>query len=57
MAAYVMTYNSLVEDVIRYSERDDASFVNQIPRLIAMAEQEIAAQVNREKATYAKMFK
>jgi len=45
MPAYVMTYDSLVEDVIRYSERDDTSFVNQIPRLIAMAEQEIAAQV------------
>lgn len=40
-----MTYSSLVEDVIRYSERDDASFVDQIPRLISMAEQEIAAQV------------
>ena len=40
-----MTYNSLVEDVIRYSERDDTSFVDQIPRLIAMAEQEIAAQI------------
>lgn len=45
MPAYVMTYDSLVEDVIRYSERDDASFVQQIPRLIAMAEQEIAAQI------------
>ena len=45
MAAYVMTYDSLVQDVIRYSERDDTSFVDQIPRLIAMAEQEIAAQV------------
>lgn len=45
MPAYVMTYDSLVEDIIRYSERNDASFVNQIPRLIAMAEQEIAAQV------------
>jgi len=40
-----MTYDSLVEDVIRYSERDDTSFVQQIPRLIAMAEQEIAAQI------------
>lgn len=40
-----MTYDSLVEDVIRYSERNDASFLQQIPRLIAMAEQEIAAQV------------
>lgn len=45
MPAYVMTYDSLVEDIIRYSERNDASFVDQIPRLIAMAEQEIAAQV------------
>jgi hypothetical protein len=45
MPAYVMTYDSLVEDVIRYSERDDTSFVQQIPRLISMAEQEIAAQV------------
>ena len=45
MAAYVMTYSSLVEDVIRYSERNDASFVQQIPRLISMAEQEIAAQI------------
>lgn len=45
MPAYVMTYSSLVEDVIRYSERNDTAFVQQIPRLIAMAEQEIAAQV------------
>lgn len=45
MTAPVMTYDSLVADVIRYSERNDASFVDQIPRLIMMAEQEIAAQV------------
>jgi hypothetical protein len=45
MPAYVMTYDSLVEDIIRYSERDDTSFVDQIPRLIAMAEQEISAQI------------
>lgn len=45
MSAYVMTYDSLVQDVIRYSERNDTAFVEQIPRLIAMAEQEIAAQV------------
>ena len=45
MAAPVMTYDSLIEDVIKYSERDDVNFVNQIPRLIMMAEQEIAAQV------------
>ena len=45
MAAPVMTYDSLIDDVIKYSERDDVNFVNQIPRLIMMAEQEIAAQV------------
>lgn len=45
MSAPVMTYDSLVQDVIRYMERDDASFVDQIPRLIMLAEQEIAAQV------------
>ena len=45
MSAQVMTYDSLVSDVIRYSERNDASVVDQIPRLIMMAEQEIAAQV------------
>lgn len=45
MAAQVMTYDSLVQDVIRYMERDDASFVEQIPRLIMLAEQEIATQV------------
>jgi hypothetical protein len=44
-AAYIMTYDSLVQDIIRYSERNDIAFVEQIPRLIAMAEQEIAAQV------------
>ena len=44
-AAQVMTYDSLVQDVIRYMERDDASFVEQIPRLIMLAEQEIATQV------------
>lgn len=45
MAAPVMTYDSLIEDVIKYSERDDASFVDQIPRLIMMAEQAIASEV------------
>lgn len=45
MSAQVMTYDSLVQDVIRYMERDDASFVEQIPRLIMLAEQEIATQV------------
>ena len=45
MPAYVMTYDNLVQDVIRYSERDDTGFVNQIPMLIGLAEQAIAAEV------------
>jgi len=45
MAAEAMTYDSLVEDVIKYSERDDVNFVNQIPRLIMLAEQAIAAEI------------
>jgi hypothetical protein len=40
-----MTYDSLVEDVIRYCERNDASFVEQIPRLIMLTEQGIAAEI------------
>ncbi len=40
-----MTYDSLVEDVITYSERNDASFVSQIPRLIMLTEQSIAAEI------------
>lgn len=45
MSAEAMTYNSLVEDVLRYSERRDAEFVTQIPRLIMLAEQAIAAEI------------
>jgi hypothetical protein len=45
MAAQTMTYDSLVEDVIRYCERNDASFVDQIPRLIMLTEQSIAAEI------------
>lgn len=45
MTAESMTYNSLVQDVIRYSERDDAGFLAQIPRLIMMTEQGIASQI------------
>lgn len=40
-----MTYDSLVADVIKYSERNDVGFVNQIPRLIMLTEQGIAAQI------------
>lgn len=45
MAAETMTYDSLVQDVIRYSERNDIAFVNQIPRLIMMTEQAIASEI------------
>lgn len=45
MTAQAMTYDSLVADVITYSERNDAGFVAQIPRLIMMTEQNIAAQI------------
>lgn len=45
MPAPVLTYDTLIQDIIRYSERDDDSFVEQIPRMIMLAEQEIAAQV------------
>jgi hypothetical protein len=45
MPAPVLTYDTLIQDIIRYSERDDQSFVEQIPRMIMLAEQEIAAQV------------
>lgn len=40
-----MTYDSLVEDIKRYCERNDASFVDQIPRLIMLTEQSIAAEI------------
>ena len=45
MAAYVMTYDNLVADIIKYSERDDTEFVDQIPMLIGLAEQSIAAEM------------
>lgn len=45
MTAQSMTYDSLVQDVIRYSERDDVAFLAQIPRLIMMTEQGIASQI------------
>lgn len=40
-----MTYNSLVEMVQQYMERNDADFVAQIPNLIALAESNIAAEL------------
>ena len=41
----VMTYDSLVADVQNYMERDDAQFVAQIPSLIYLAEQSLAAEI------------
>lgn len=39
-----MTYDSLVEDIKTYCERDDAPFINQIPRFILLAENRIASE-------------
>ena len=43
--AYTMCYNSLVQQVQDYMERDDPGFVEQIPKLIALAESAIAAEL------------
>lgn len=43
--AQAMTYDSLVQDVINYSERNDTQFVAQIPNLIMLTEQSIAAEI------------
>jgi hypothetical protein len=43
--AVQMSYNSLVENVQQYMERDDAGFVAQIPSLIAIAESRIASEL------------
>lgn len=42
--SYVMTYDSLVQDLERYTERyrEDDRYVIQIPRIIAMSEQMLA---------------
>lgn len=46
MAAEVMTYDSLLDDVERYANRSsDAVFIAQIPRLVMLAENRIAAEV------------
>ena len=45
ISAQTMTYDSLVTDVIRYSERVDTGFVTQIPRLIMLTEQGIASHI------------
>lgn len=44
-AAAVMTYDSLVDDVITYLERTDTTTVDKIPTFIMLAEQVIAADL------------
>lgn len=43
--AVQMSYNSLVENIQQYMERDDVGFVAQIPSLIAIAESRIASEL------------
>ena len=43
--AAAMTYDSLVEDIKTYAERNDAPFVDQIPRFIMMAENRLASSL------------
>lgn len=43
--AYVMNYDNLIADVIKYMERNDDGFVAQIPSLIGLAESAIAAEL------------
>lgn len=42
--AEALTYDSLIQDVKDYAERTDDPFLNQIPRLIMMAENRIASE-------------
>ena len=42
----IMTYSSLIKDVLSYCERpNDEDVINQIPRLIMLAEQRLASEV------------
>lgn len=41
----IMTYNSLVANIIDYMERDDPDFIAAIPGMIALAESSIAAEL------------
>jgi hypothetical protein len=43
--AEALTYDSLLSDVQTYTERDDAPFVSQIPRLVMLAENRLASEV------------
>lgn len=44
--AEALTYDSLVEDIQNYAERNDEPFISQIPRLIMLAENRIASEVH-----------
>lgn len=47
--AAVMTYNSLVTDIITYAERkNDSDFIAQIPRLVMLAENRVATDLKTE---------
>lgn len=39
-----MTYDSLVNDIVTYCERDDTPFIAQVPRFISLAENRIALE-------------
>lgn len=41
----VMTYNSLVADILAYQERADTQLMNQIPRCIMLAENQVATEL------------
>lgn len=43
--AQAMTYDSLLTDIQTYAERNDAVFINQIPRFVMLAENKIAREV------------
>jgi hypothetical protein len=44
-SASVMTYNSLIADVLQYLERKDTAVTNQVPQFIMLAEFEIAQEI------------
>ena len=45
MTAPIMTYDSLVNDLLTYPDREDAPYIDQVPRLIMLAENRIASEV------------
>lgn len=45
VGGFAMNYDSLIQDIIAYMERDDDQFVDKIPTFIGLAEYAIAAEV------------